>query len=169
MSNFWTRDKIISLLVAIAAVGTFIFGPGTLGPIILNFIHPKYTAVQSSNLLLKDNTISSSRIGYCVQWQEGQEYQIDISTNGTPVNMFIFNETNFKKFSSNQDYFYNLFVPNIFSYSTPYKPLKDGIYFIVITSVSLPNGAYANNSATVNLSLEEYKTCSDINMTATFS
>ena len=136
---------------ALATIITAIFSSGIIVPAVIDFVHPKYTQIETTILLPPQNNLIYP---FCVQWQKGQEYRVVVSSDSTPIGVYIQNESQFNELKNNHSFNFNLGAESVFSYSTPFKPINDGIYI-----VSARNEG--NQNAVINMTIESWKNCAD--------
>src|SRR5208337_3065786 len=144
------RSKDAIIVAIISVIGTIIvafISQGIFTPAINGYLYPKVPIIQK-NFVLTTYTVHAD----CVDFQQSDEYYIQISTDGTPVDLYIFNESSFDQYSKHIKSNPNEMEQDIIKGNFPFTPLIPGQYFIVVDNeVGNIFPEYANKTVTVNL------------------
>jgi len=141
----------ITITVAIISIVGVVFVPP-----LNHLVNP--TPIVSSNTFVVP---SGTPYFYCVEWQQNKNYNIEVSTNEIPVDIFIINESTYLQYAQNNsipisDLLYK--DENTMGDSFSYSPPLSGMFQVVVVNSAAfkLSKNYVNQSATVNLTVEKY-------------
>jgi len=152
-----TLQNIASAILFVLFIVTSLWGYGTAGSLITNIISPKYTPIEDTFLLPQERTYD-----YCVKWKAGQQYNILVSTDGAPINVYVVDDSQHTEFKKER-FSPNHFANSILKYEILYKPKSDGLYWVILDNrniTSIP-GTYSNRNVFVNFSVEASDICAN--------